>query len=74
MKKTQISKKELAQILGISTRKLAKDLNKKHFNHLSAIGYTRDMRILPESIIRYFIKDWCFDTSDSYLYKKYSSK
>ena len=67
MKKTQLSKKELAQILGISKRKLAYDLNKKFFKKLFEFGYKKNMRILPESIIKYFIKDWSIETSKNYL-------
>ena len=67
MKKTQLSKKELAQILGISKRKLAYDLNIKFFKRLFKFGYKKDMRILPEQIIKYFIKDWSIETSKKYF-------
>jgi len=67
MKKTQLSKKELAQILGISKRKLAYDLNKKFIKTLFKLGYKKNMRILPESIIKYFITDWSIETSKKYF-------
>ena len=69
--RTTLSKTELRVIFGISSRKLTTYLNKDKYEDLKLLGYHKNMKLLPEVIVKYFLKDWNYENSINYLKEIY---
>ena len=69
--RTTLSKAELRVIFGISSRKLTTYLNKENYEKIKLLGYNKNMKLLPERIVKCFLEDWNYENSINYLKKIY---
>ena len=69
--RTTLSKAELRAIFGISSRKLTTMLNKENYEKIKLLGYNKNMKLLPERIVKCFLEDWNYENSINYLKKIY---
>lgn len=71
--RTTLSKKELAQYLGIAPRTMSWWLNEVYFDKLKKIGYKKNMRKLPSQVIQFFRPEWSYECSRSILKTMYAN-